>query len=85
MDILYARERRRDDLAHAKKQRLVRLALSSRPSLSARYQRWLARVGTRLVAWGHRLEARYADALAISSAVHQECSGIEGKTSPMAS
>ena len=36
-DILYAQERRRDALAFAQKQRLVREAMAARPSLAHRY------------------------------------------------
>ena len=82
-----AQERRRDTLAWAEKERLVHKirAGTLRPakgrtdwlSLQKRYQLWMARLGARLVRWGNRLQARYADTWIAASAIHQERCSIE--------
>jgi hypothetical protein len=77
-----AQELRKDRLAQAEKQRLIRLVLDNRPS-RRRYRRWMARFGAQMVRWGSRLQARYADTLIAASAMHQECCGIESKTSAL--
>ena len=59
-DVLVAYERRQDDLALARKERLIRQIQKSNASHVAHYQRWLAQLGERLVAWGTYLQARYA-------------------------
>jgi hypothetical protein len=79
-----AQERRRDRLAWAAKERLIRNTLTRRSALQVRYQRWLARFGARLVRWGSHLQARYADTFAAST-VRQEYCGIESTARPLAS
>lgn len=54
-------------------------------ALRDRYQRWMARVGARLIRWGNHLQARYADTMIAASAMQQECCGIESRTRPLAS
>ena len=78
-----AQERRKDTMAWVEKQRLIRLAQGPRRSLVRRYQRWLAQLGERMVRWGGRLQARYADTLIAASTMQQECCGIESKTSAL--
>ena len=58
-DVLVAYERRQDDLALARKERLIRHIQGS-SSYAVHYQRWLAQLGARLVSWGTYLQARYA-------------------------
>ncbi len=58
--ILVAYERRQDDLALARKERLIRQVQRSSSSYAVHYQLWLAQLGARLVAWGTYLQARYA-------------------------
>ena len=77
-----AQERHKDTMAWVEKGRLIRLAQGPRQSLVRRYQRWLARLGARMIRWGNRLQARYADTLIAASALQQECS-IESKTSAL--
>jgi hypothetical protein len=59
-DILVDRQRRRDMMAAADKYRLIRIALDAHRQHPPLYGRWLARLGTHLIEWGSRLEARYA-------------------------
>jgi len=59
-DILVDRQRRRDMMDAADKDRLVRIALAARKQRPALYERWLARLGAWLIDWGSQLEARYA-------------------------
>jgi hypothetical protein len=59
-DVLVGRERRRDAMAFAEKERLIRSVTRVHPPFGERYQRWLARLGARLVVWGHQLQDRYA-------------------------
>lgn len=70
-DVLYAAERRRDDMAFAQRQRLTSQALRADGLSRKRYHYWLASLGKQLVSWGSRLQERYADALALSSTVQQ--------------
>ena len=58
--VLVAYERRQDDLALARKERLIGRVQGSSSSHATHYQRWLAQLGARLVAWGTYLQARYA-------------------------
>ena len=76
-----AQERRKDQLAWAEKQRLIRMVLANQPS-RRRYRRWMARIGAQMVLWGSRLQARYADTLIAASAMPERC-GIESKTSAL--
>ena len=57
-DILVIREHRRDAMAYAEQERLIRQA---RASWIRHYYCWLARLGAQMVAWGSRLQARYAN------------------------
>jgi phosphopantetheinyl transferase len=59
-DILVDRQRRRDMMDAAAKDRLVRIALAARKQRPALYERWLAHLGAWLVELGSQLEARYA-------------------------
>lgn len=59
-EILLDRQRRRDMMDAAAKDRLVRIALAARKQRSHLYERWLARLGAWLIDWGSRLETRYA-------------------------
>ena len=68
-------ERRKDEIAFAEKERLIRRILKKDSSLSQSYRRWLARLGTQMVSWGNRLQARYADALATSALPRETQSG----------
>jgi hypothetical protein len=77
-----AQERHKDTMVWIEKRRLIRLAQGPRSSLVQHYQRWLARLGARMIRWGNRLQARYADTLVAASALQQECS-IESKTSAL--
>ena len=76
---LVAREQRKDAMAFAEQQRLARLVLAGRPSFTERYQQWLAELEAQLVKWGRHLQARYADALTVSTVLPQECREMEGK------
>jgi len=59
-DAMYARELRRDALAAAEKDRLIRQAETAHTPVRIPYQLWMARLGAKMVAWGQHLEARYA-------------------------
>ena len=61
-DILVARELRRDALARADKDRLIRQALAHSSPSRKGHQLWLARLGAQMVTWGQHLQARYASA-----------------------
>ena len=69
---LIAAARRKDDLRFATKERLIQQAVREASSFSKRYRRWLARLGGQLVAWGSRLEARYAEPF-VTNALSLEC------------
>jgi hypothetical protein len=58
-DILVDRERRRELMDAAAKDRLIQTALAAREPHPHLYDRWLAQLGAWLVDWGSRLEARY--------------------------
>ena len=58
-EILLDRQRRRDMMDAAAKDRLVRIALEAKRQRPHLYDRWLARLGAWLIDWGSRLEARY--------------------------
>ena len=59
-DVLVAYERRQDDLALARKERLIGRVQRSNSSHATRYQRWLAQLGAWLISWGTYLQTRYA-------------------------
>jgi hypothetical protein len=64
-DVWMAREQRRDALALAERERLIRHAqghqtLRHRSAIGERCCLWLAELGTHMVRWGERLQARYA-------------------------
>ena len=61
-DILVVREQRRDALAYAERERLVRQVLQRNPPSVKRHQLWLVRLGEHMVSWGQRLQTRYASA-----------------------
>ncbi len=82
-DILAEQERRRAYVAEAEKERLIRQILSQNAPRAKRYQRWLARLGARLVTWGYRLQARYDRSVAVP-ALGQERYVAESNTSPCA-
>ena len=69
--ILSERERRKDEVVQAKKECLMRQVEGDK-SRGKSYQRWLARLGMQLIAWGRRLEARYDSALSMPNAVQQK-------------
>ena len=60
-DILVVREQRRDALAYAEKERLVRQVLGRNSPPVKRHQLWLAHLGEQMVNWGQRLQTRYAN------------------------
>jgi hypothetical protein len=70
-DVLYAAERRRDDMAFAQRQRLISQVMRADGLPHKRYRYWLARLGKQLVSWGCHLQERYADALTLSSTAQQ--------------
>ncbi len=82
-DVLVARELRKDALVYAEKERLFRQVRGHRFSFRKRYQLWLASLGVRMVAWGQRLQARYANA-SIAWPAPQERYGLEGNSSSWA-
>ena len=58
-DLLVESERRFDEMARAREARLVRQFAGNKKHSSRSYQRWLNRLGARLVSWGSSLQARY--------------------------
>ena len=71
-DYLLEAERRRDDIVQAERERLAREVSKPGWRVSRLWQRWLVRLGERLVAWGCGLQARYAHALDVSGALQAE-------------
>jgi hypothetical protein len=64
-DVWIAREQRRDALALAERERLIRQiqghqVRGRRSAIGERCCIWLAELGTHMVRWGERLQARYA-------------------------
>ena len=57
-DVMYARERRQQDIRIAEKERLIRHVVGYRPLLVRCCRFGLARLGTQLVALGSQLQAR---------------------------
>jgi len=57
---MYAREVRRDALAVAEKERLIRQIQPARVPVQIPYRFWIARLGEQMVVWGQRLQSRYA-------------------------
>jgi len=49
-----------DDLAYAERERFASRVLGRALEPSRTYRQWMARLGERLVAWGSRLQERYA-------------------------
>jgi hypothetical protein len=71
-DILAEAERRRNEIARAETERLIRRVMrNNAPSPNGR-QRWLTRLGGQLETWGHSLQARYDEPLIISGAAQHE-------------
>ncbi len=79
-DVLYAEERRKDDLVWAEKERLIRQMRGCRSSARVRYRLWLAHLGAQLVTWGRRLQARYATPSGVWPS-RLECRGIDCRSS----
>jgi hypothetical protein len=69
---------RRDDIVEAEKERLARQVSKPGRWMPGLWQRWLVRLGERLVVWGCRLQARYAHALEVSGALQAEPAVKEG-------
>jgi hypothetical protein len=61
-EAIYARERRKDALATADKERLIRQIQRSRAPVRIPYRLWMARLGEAMIAWGQHLQTRYAGA-----------------------
>jgi hypothetical protein len=59
-DLMGEAERRKDEMAQAKRHRLGHLVPKKRSSVMRVYQRLLARVGELLVLWGCQLQTRFA-------------------------
>jgi hypothetical protein len=76
IDVMIAREMRKDQLARAQKARLLRQIRGVRPPARLRYRLWMAHLGDRLETWGQHLKARYADP-PISWPVQPECQWME--------
>ena len=77
IDVMVAREQRKDQLARARRERLLRHVQASGPPARVRYRRWMAHLGDRLVAWGQLLRSRYADT-PIAWPVGSECRWMDG-------
>jgi hypothetical protein len=85
IDVMVAQQMRKDALARAEKERLVRQALGGRaqghrPWARERYRLWMAQLGDRLMVWGQRLKARYApsdlaDTVSCAWGTAQQCYG----------
>ena len=80
IDVMIAREQRKDQLARAQKARLLRHVRAGRCAQEARfragYRRWMTHLGDRLMTWGQLLKARYADT-PIAWPVQPECQWVE--------
>jgi hypothetical protein len=59
-DLAGEAERRKDEMAQAERHRLSREVPKLQSSRTARYQRWMARLGDLMVAWGCQLQTRFA-------------------------
>ena len=59
-------------VAWAEKRRQMHRAVKNNSGLTKSYQRWLVRLGTWLIAWGCRLQARYGEPPVIACALPQE-------------
>jgi len=64
--VLYRAEQYKDHVAEAEKERLLGQISARSASFAKLYRRWLAYLGTRMVEWGNRLQARYRDALTMT-------------------
>ena len=62
VDVMVHQERRRDLLREAKQERLALQGLAGRNSRARFYCRAMSWLGSRLVAWGRRLQERYGAA-----------------------
>ena len=60
VDYLVAVERRKDEIAQAEQYRLARQLPKRNSPIREIYQRFLARLGERLVTWGYQLQTRFA-------------------------
>ena len=56
----YSREVRKDALKEAAKERLIRQIQAARVPVQIPYRLWIARLGEQMIAWGQRLQTRYA-------------------------
>jgi hypothetical protein len=79
-DYLVEAERRRHEIVEAEKERLARQVSKPGWWMPSPWQRWLLRLGGRLVVWGSRLQARYAHALDVSGALQTEPAVKEGNS-----
>ena len=70
--LLVEEARRQREMALAEEHRLIRQVARHNPTTRRNYQRWLAQLGTRLVAWGRYLQTRYDNTLAMSKSVQPE-------------
>jgi hypothetical protein len=61
-DVMYMREVRKDALAAAEKDRLIRPIKKARSPARIPYRLWMARLGEQMIAWGQYLQTRYASA-----------------------
>lgn len=69
-DFQFEVDRRKAQIAQAEKDYPINQALKSSSVKS--YQRWLARLGARLVTWGHSLQARYDRTLPVSNTLQRQ-------------
>jgi hypothetical protein len=60
-DALYVAEVRKDALATAERERLIRQMKTPRTPVRIPYQLWMNRLGARMIAWGQHLQARFAE------------------------
>ncbi len=77
-DYVLEAESRRDDIVEAEKERLARQVSEPGWWVPRLWQRWLVRLGERLVVWGCWLKTRYAHALDVSVALQAEKAVKEG-------
>lgn len=59
-DLMGEAERRKDEMAQARRHRLGHLVPKKQSSVMRTYQRLMARVGELLVVWGYQLQTRFA-------------------------
>jgi hypothetical protein len=58
-DLLIESERRLDEMARARKARLIKQITANKTDSTRGYQRWLNRLGAHLIGWGSSLQAKY--------------------------